>query len=56
MTFSEAADILDPQTTREALQKYGDDDAVILSVVNEACTIAANELRKMDDNACQTKG
>jgi hypothetical protein len=45
MTKREAADILDPKTTREALRPYAYDGVRRLAVVEEACAVAAKELR-----------
>lgn len=45
MTYKEAADILDPETSREALSPYALDCQMRMAVVNEACTIAAKVLR-----------
>lgn len=45
MTKAEAARILDPATSREALLPYAYDGPRRLEVVNEACRIAAEALR-----------
>lgn len=45
MTYKEAADILDPETSREALAPYSLDCQMRLAVVNEACAVAARVLR-----------
>ena len=45
MTYKEAADILDPDTSREALAPYSMDCQMRLAVVNEACAVAARVLR-----------
>ena len=45
MTYKEAADILDPDTSREALAPYSLDCQMRLAVVNEACAVAARVLR-----------
>ena len=45
MTYKEAADILDPKTTREALRPYDYDPQRRLQVVNDACELAAKALK-----------
>lgn len=45
MTYEEAADILDPETSREALRPYDYDYQRRLQVVNDACQMAAEVLR-----------
>lgn len=50
MTKDEAARILDPDTTREALAAYAYDPEQRIRVVEEACRIAARELRKNADH------
>ena len=45
MTYKEAADILDSDTSREALAPYSLDCQMRLAVVNEACPVAARVLR-----------
>ena len=45
MTYKEAADILDPETSREALAPYSLDCQMRLAVVNEACAVATRVLR-----------
>ena len=45
MTNKEAADILDPKTSRKALMPYATDCQMRMAVVNEACTVAAKVLR-----------
>ena len=45
MTYKEAADILDPETSRESLAPYSLDCQMRLAVVNEACAVAARVLR-----------
>lgn len=45
MTYKEAADILDPETSREVLAPYSLDCQMRLAVVNEACAVAARALR-----------
>lgn len=49
MTYKEAADILDPDTSREALRPYDYDYQRRLQVVNDACQIAAEVLRNVSD-------
>lgn len=49
MTCKEAADILDPETSREALRPYDYDYQRRLQVVNDACQIAAEVLRNVSD-------
>lgn len=49
MTYEEAADILDPETSREALRPYDYDYQRRLQVVNDACQIAAEVLRNVSD-------
>lgn len=48
MTKEEAARILDPETSREALLPYALDCQMRMAVVNEAGKVAAEELRKPD--------
>lgn len=56
MTYKEAADILDPETSRDVLRKieyykgFGEQDAV-MEAVNEACRIAAKVLREFSEGA-----
>ena len=50
MTKEEAARILDPATTREALAAYAYDPEQRIRVVEEACRIAARVLRATDTN------
>ena len=45
MTCKEAADILDPDTSGEALAPYSLDCPMRLAVTNEACAVAAKVLR-----------
>lgn len=45
MTYEEAARILDPKTTREALNPYADSPAERMRLLDEACRIAADVLR-----------
>ena len=45
MTHEEAARILDPKTTREALNPYADSPAERMRLLDEACRIAADVLR-----------
>lgn len=45
MTNQEAAYILDPETTRQALAPYAMDCKMRMAVVNEACAVAAKALR-----------
>lgn len=45
MTNQEAAYILDPETTRQALSPYAMDCQVRTAVFNEACAVAAKALR-----------
>lgn len=45
MTREEAAYILDPDTTREALAPYAYDPQRRVAVVEEACRLAADALR-----------
>lgn len=45
MTHEEAARILDPDTTREALNPYADSPVDRMRALDEACRIAAAELR-----------
>lgn len=45
MSNEEAARILDPETSREALAPYPHDYQLILAVTEEACTVAAKVLR-----------
>lgn len=50
MTRKEAAYILDPKTTREALRPYDYENVEIrIKVVEEACRIAAEVLRAMPE-------
>ncbi len=52
MTRKEAADILDPETTREALRPYDYEPMEIrIKIVEEACRIAAEVLRGMPEPA-----
>ena len=46
MTNKEAAYILDPETTRQALAPYALDCKARMAVVNEACAVAAKALRE----------
>lgn len=48
MTKEEAARILDPETSYEALLPYALDDQMRMAVITEACEVAARELRKPD--------
>ncbi len=45
MTWEEAARILDPETSREALDCWAYDPEKRLAVCNEACRVAARVLR-----------
>lgn len=45
LTKEQAANILDPETSREALRPYIFDPARRLTVVEEACRVAAKALR-----------
>lgn len=45
LTKEQAANILDPETSREALRPYIYDPARRLAVVEEACRVAAKALR-----------
>lgn len=45
MSNEEAARILDPETSREALAPYAHDCQLRLAVTEEACTVAAKVLR-----------
>lgn len=45
MTHEEAARILDPDTTREALNPYADSPVERMRLLDEACRIAADVLR-----------
>lgn len=45
MTYKDAAEILDPDTSREALAPYSLDCQMRLAVANEACAVAARVLR-----------
>ncbi len=45
MTYEEAARILDPETSRDALLEYGGEEAR-LEACNEACRMAAKVLRE----------
>ena len=45
MNNEEAARILDPETSREALAPYAHDCQLRLAVTEEACTVAAKVLR-----------
>lgn len=49
MTYKEAADILDPKTTREALRPYNYDSKRQIQIVEDACELAANVLRSAAD-------
>lgn len=49
MTRDEAARILDPETSREALLPYAMDCQLKMAVVDEARRIAAGELRRKSD-------
>lgn len=49
MTHEEAARILDPETTREALRPYLYDPERRIKVVEEACRVAAEVLRGKAD-------
>lgn len=51
MTREEAAYILDPETTREALLPYALDGPMRLAVVEEACRVAVKALRKSGSQA-----
>ena len=46
MTIEEAIRILDPETSREALQPYAYDNYQRHKVVEEACRVAVKELRR----------
>lgn len=46
MTNEQAASILDPETSREALAPYAHDCQLRLAVTEEACTVAAKVLRR----------
>ncbi len=46
MTIKEAILILDPETSEEALQPYAYDSHQRRKVVDEACRVAVDELRK----------
>lgn len=46
MSNEEAARILDPETSREALAPYAHDCQLRLAVTEEACTVAAKVLRQ----------
>lgn len=46
MTREEAAYILDPETTREALLPYALDGPMRLAMVEEACRVAVKALRE----------
>ena len=46
MSNEEAARILDPETSREALAPYAHDGHLLLAVTEEACTVAAKVLRQ----------
>lgn len=46
MTIEEAIRILDPETSKEALLPYAYDNHQRRKVVDEACRVAADELRK----------
>lgn len=46
MTRAEAARILDPETSREALLLYAEDCQLRWAVVNEACRMGAEALRE----------
>ena len=45
MTYEEAARILDPETSREALRPYDYDQKRKLQVIDDACRVAAEVLR-----------
>lgn len=47
MTYKEAAEILDPETSHEALKIY--DGNELLDIVDEACKIAADVLRNLEE-------
>ena len=49
MTNQEAAYILDPETTRQALAPYALDCQARMAVVNEACAVAAKALAQEGD-------
>lgn len=49
MTYKEAADILDPETSRDALRPYDYDYQRRLQVINDACQLAAEVLRTATD-------
>ena len=48
MSNEDAARILDPETSREALAPYAHDCQLRLAVTEEACTVAAKVLRGPD--------
>lgn len=48
MTIDEAIKILDPETSREALEPYRLDCALRLAVVEEACRLAVRELAEVE--------
>lgn len=50
MTIDDAIRILDPATTREALRPYDYDAYKQRQVVDEACRVAVDELRKQQNN------
>ena len=45
MTLEEAARILDPETTRESLRKYGSCQEKCVQIVEEACRVAVLAIR-----------
>ena len=49
MTYKEAADILDPETSKDALRPYDYDLQRRLQVINDACQMAAEVLRNTTD-------
>ena len=49
MTYKEAADILDPETSKDALSPYDYDPQRRLQVINDACQMAAEVLRNTTD-------
>lgn len=50
MTNEEAARILDPATSAEALRPYALDCVMWMAVVEEACLISAEALRAREEN------
>lgn len=53
MTYEEAADILDPETSREALLPYAYDPQYQQMLLRDACQMAAEVLRgAVDTNVC----